>query len=154
MAPSRLMLKIYSRMYRLRPNESLRNIGNSYVLLQIARKLIDEAVVMAIDEFQFPDPRVFFFIFNMGGVLVETANQLPEGPQLCDMIFTQRTFQKSNFHHFWRFCRNDVFHLTCDPKEIIAEPTNMNELHTFFHRNLVGKIHAQKSWANLLQRRH
>jgi cell division protein ZapE len=50
------MLEIYSRIHRLKPDDSASDISNEYILLRIARNLIDEAVVMAIDEFQLPDP--------------------------------------------------------------------------------------------------
>ena len=108
------MLDVYSRIHRLRPDDSTSDMGNEYVLLRIARDLIDEAVVMAIDEFQLPDPylpkmlvvrelmvravagiikQVFLFYFKMGGVLVATTNRLPE-----DLYATD--FRKEHFRSF------------------------------------------------------
>lgn len=73
------------------------DIGNEYILLRIARDLIQEATVLSVDEFQLPDPydadiskcngravagiikQVFLYYFKLGGVLVATTNRLPEG---------------------------------------------------------------------------
>jgi peroxisome-assembly ATPase len=93
-----LMLELYSRIHRLKTLTSTAiDIGNEYVLLRIARDLIQEAHVLAIDEFQLPDPlnpnlssltsravagivkQVFLYYFKLGGVLVATTNRLPEG---------------------------------------------------------------------------
>ena len=68
------------------------------MLLRIARDLIQEANVLAIDEFQLPDPfvplvcvrlmnsaaativkQVFLYYFQLGGVLVAATNRFPEG---------------------------------------------------------------------------
>jgi peroxisome-assembly ATPase len=52
-----LMLELYSRIHRLKTHsDSSVDIGNEYVLLRIARDLIQEAIVLAVDEFQLPDP--------------------------------------------------------------------------------------------------
>jgi peroxisome-assembly ATPase len=52
-----LTLDLYSRIHRMkRPDGAKIDIGNEYVLLRIARDLIQEATVLAIDEFQLPDP--------------------------------------------------------------------------------------------------
>ena len=52
-----LMLDLYSRIFKLKvPVNAEVDIGNEYVLLRIARDLIREANVMAVDEFQLPDP--------------------------------------------------------------------------------------------------
>jgi peroxisome-assembly ATPase len=54
-----LMLELYSRIHRLNvPENTAVDIGNEYVLLRIARDLIHEATVLAVDEFQLPDPFV------------------------------------------------------------------------------------------------
>lgn len=93
-----LMLELYLRIHRLKtPTDTAIDIGNEYVLLRIARDLIQEANVLAIDEFQLPDPfnssmilliiravagivkQVFLYYFKLGGVLVATTNRLPEG---------------------------------------------------------------------------
>jgi len=51
------MLDLYSRIHRLKiPEDAVVDIGNEYVLLRIARDLINEATVLAVDEFQLPDP--------------------------------------------------------------------------------------------------
>jgi len=48
---------LYSRIHRLKiPEDAAVDIGNEYVLLRIARDLINEATVLAVDEFQLPDP--------------------------------------------------------------------------------------------------
>lgn len=92
------MLELYLRIHRLKtPTDTAIDIGNEYVLLRIARDLIQEANVLAIDEFQLPDPfnssmilliiravagivkQVFLYYFKLGGVLVATTNRLPEG---------------------------------------------------------------------------
>src|SRR5271156_4672737 len=109
-----LMLDLYARINRFRTlqhdkedvgGKSIKlDVGNEYVLLRIARDLISEAVVLAIDEFQLPDPYVpstsylrivlmgravagiikqlFLYYFKLGGVLVATTNRLPEGNTL------------------------------------------------------------------------
>jgi protein AFG1 len=52
-----LMLELYSRIHRMKtPAEGAIDLGNEYVLLRIARDLIQEATVLAVDEFQLPDP--------------------------------------------------------------------------------------------------
>jgi peroxisome-assembly ATPase len=52
-----LMLDLYSRIHQIKiPSSTTVDIGNEYVLLRIARELIREANVLAIDEFQLPDP--------------------------------------------------------------------------------------------------
>jgi len=55
-----LMLELYSRIWKVKiptsQKEGQVDIGNEYVLLRIARDLIEEATVMAVDEFQLPDP--------------------------------------------------------------------------------------------------
>ena len=52
-----LMLELYSRIHRSKtPTGATVDIGNEYTLLRIARDLIQEANVLAIDEFQLPDP--------------------------------------------------------------------------------------------------
>jgi len=63
-----LMLDLYTRINRFRTlQEDVEgknakhgnlDVGNEYVLLRIARELISEAVVLAVDEFQLPDPYV------------------------------------------------------------------------------------------------
>ena len=58
-----LMLELYSRMHRMKPSVETRiDIGNEYSLLRIARDLIQEANVLAIDEFQLPDPYLHFLL--------------------------------------------------------------------------------------------
>jgi predicted ATPase len=58
-----LMLELYSRMHRMKPSvETAIDIGNEYVLLRIARDLIQEANVLAVDEFQLPDPYLHFLL--------------------------------------------------------------------------------------------
>lgn len=52
-----LMLDLYARIHRLKiPESATVDVGNEYVLLRIARDLITEATVLAVDEFQLPDP--------------------------------------------------------------------------------------------------
>jgi len=52
-----LMLDLYARIHQLKtPEGTIVDIGNDYVLLRIARDLINEATVLAVDEFQLPDP--------------------------------------------------------------------------------------------------
>ena len=56
-----LMLELYSRIWKLKVptrTDGDMDIGNEYVLLRIARDLIEEATVMAVDEFQLPDPYI------------------------------------------------------------------------------------------------
>jgi predicted ATPase len=38
------------------PPDATIDIGNEYILLRLARDLIREANVLAVDEFQLPDP--------------------------------------------------------------------------------------------------
>jgi predicted ATPase len=40
---------------KTRANDTI-DLGNEYILLRIARDLIQEATVLAVDEFQLPDP--------------------------------------------------------------------------------------------------
>jgi peroxisome-assembly ATPase len=54
-----LMLELYSRIWKLKvptQTDGEVDIENEYVLLRIARDLIEEATVTAVDEFQLPDP--------------------------------------------------------------------------------------------------
>ena len=63
-----LMLDLYARINRFRTlqedvegkneNHGYLDVGNEYVLLRIARELISEAVILAVDEFQLPDPYI------------------------------------------------------------------------------------------------
>lgn len=65
-----LMLDLYARINRFRTlqedvegkneNHGYLDVGNEYVLLRIARELISEAVILAVDEFQLPDPYIAF----------------------------------------------------------------------------------------------
>jgi len=52
-----LMLDLYERIHQLKiPENADIDIGSEYILLRIARDLINEATVLAVDEFQLPDP--------------------------------------------------------------------------------------------------
>jgi len=63
-----LMLDLFARINRFRTlqedvegkneNHGYLDVGNEYVLLRIARELISEAVILAVDEFQLPDPYI------------------------------------------------------------------------------------------------
>jgi peroxisome-assembly ATPase len=113
-----LILELYSRIHRLKtPIGTAVDIGNEYLLLRIARDLIQEANVLAIDEFQLPDPsvphvcvwlinsavativkQVFLYYFKLGGVVVATTNRLPEGqspPFDINHRFIRHGFPKS-----------------------------------------------------------
>ena len=54
-----LMLEMYSRIHRMKVSEDTAvDDGTEYVLLLIARDLIEESIVLAVDEFQLPDPYI------------------------------------------------------------------------------------------------
>ncbi|KAJ8102043.1 AFG1-like ATPase-domain-containing protein [Lipomyces tetrasporus] len=107
------MLSIYARIYRegqrsqelkyLGTNSRKRrfNLQNDYVLMKIARDLIDESAILLLDEFMLPDiasakivKTLFTYYFKLGGVLVATSNRLPKELYSAD-------FKKSQFRSFY-----------------------------------------------------
>jgi protein AFG1 len=54
-----LTLELYARIHQMKAlTGTTFDLGNEYVLLRIARDLIHEATILAVDEFQLPDPYI------------------------------------------------------------------------------------------------
>ncbi|GAO50867.1 hypothetical protein SAICODRAFT_6940 [Saitoella complicata NRRL Y-17804] len=79
------MAEMYRRLHVAQQTQAYRDFGDEYCLLRIARDVLEESTVLAIDEFQLPDPgaaaivrNFFLYFFRLGGVLVATSNRLPD----------------------------------------------------------------------------
>ncbi|RUS14871.1 AFG1-like ATPase-domain-containing protein [Endogone sp. FLAS-F59071] len=86
------MLSIYAQIHRYqleqqqRPDDDIpANLVNEYVLLKIAREIMQESWLICFDEFQMTDiatavimKQLFLYFFKMGGVIVATSNRIPQ----------------------------------------------------------------------------
>lgn len=85
------MLDVYARIHRYQQTqlanrfvETHKDLANEYVLLQVARDMMNDGWLLCFDEFQMMDiaaaailKQVFLYYFKMGGVIVATSNRPP-----------------------------------------------------------------------------
>ena len=79
------MLETITRLERIRRSRPDTSVQDEYILLTLARDLIQTSPILFLDEFQLPDraaskilSNLMTSFFQLGGVLIATSNRMPE----------------------------------------------------------------------------